>query len=221
MFKQHPLALFVAAFMSAGFADAGDTIRLGGQSADTHRLDLKASDRDKDVTEKACWFRGGYSYGYSSYYYGPSFSYYSAPIYSYYTPAFSYYAPPVYSYYYSPAYYSTPRFYSYSSPIVTYGDFYPMSLPRKTVEAPQPKSFRYDGGPAKPSEKIPPARLEVPPPVPNLPADPAVPKLGPSPVDMKVSLPAPAAKKKYAYPAYGEDRQPVRDDKTLLIRGAK
>ena len=224
MFKQLRPAAFLAALLSSGLADAGDTIRLGGRSADTHRLDLKPSDRDKDVAEKACWFRGGYGgygLGYTSYYYGPRFSYYSAPYYSYYTPAFSYYAPPVYSYYYSPAYFSVPRFYYYSSPLATYGDFYPMSLTQERLAAPQPKSFRYDGGPAKPTQKIPPARLEEPAPIPNLPAAPGVPKLGPSPADMKVSLPAPAAKKKYTYLAYGEDRLPARDDKTLLIRGTR
>jgi hypothetical protein len=87
---------------------------------------------------------------------------------------------------------------------------------------PAPSTFRYDGdrSTTPPVDRIPPAKIDVPK-VPPLPMPPDVPKLGPSPNELKVSTPSPDAKKKYSYPAYGEDREPKRDDKTLLIRRDK
>lgn len=147
---------------------------------------------------------GGYpSFGYSSWGLG---SYYGSPW------AFSSYSFPSYSYYAPPMYYSPPVYY-YSRPVAVY---YPSAV--LPVES---KSFRYDGDPVKPADRIPPAKVdELPPPVPKLPADPLVPKLGPAPMDMPVARPVTPAKK-YTYLAYGEDRKPAKDNKTTLTRGEK
>lgn len=168
-----------------------------------------------------------YAYGYRSYAYyghrpysygfGLSFGYYG-PRYSYGYPYYSFNSYPFYSsYYYPSAYYSAPPVY-YGSPYVIYTSV-GSNTADDDVAIPNQSTFRYDGdrSTTPPVERIPPAKIDVPV-LPELPAPPSVPKLGPSPTELKVSTPAPATKKKYSYPAYGEDRAPARDDKTLLIR---
>jgi len=223
MFTQLRSATFLAALLFAGVANADDTIRLDGRTANTQRLDLKASDSKKDVTEQTCWIRGGYSY--RPYYYGPPVVYYPPPAYMY-RPVVTYYAPPPIRVYRPVVYYRAPRVIFYPPPpppIVSYRIVSPISgtqVQTQTAE-PEPQTFDYDGGPAKPVQKIPPAQLDVPAAIPNLPNLPSVPRLGPSPMELKVSAPSSGSKKSYTYPAYGEDRSPPRDDKALLIRASK
>lgn len=221
MFRLLRSATFLAALLFAEFASADDTIRLVGRSADTKRLDLKASDSKEDTTEKTCWFRGGYEY--VSYYYGPSIRYYAAPVHPIYAPPVRVYRPVPLFYRPVPALYRVPRAVFVSPPIVSYRVVTPIAATQIELQStePEPQSFDYDGGPAKPVQKIPPARLEEPAAIPTLPKLPGVPKLGPSPAEFKISEPAPAAQKKYAYPAYGEDRTPARGSRALLIRATR
>jgi hypothetical protein len=137
----------------------------------------------------------------------------------------------------APAYYYAPApVYYYSGPVVTTYAAEPATIvtrantperipaPRDELPAPtESKSFRYDGDrpAAPPVERIRPARdLEVP----KIPELPGVPKLGPSPADMAIAIPAGTVTKKYTYQAYGEDRLSKlspRDDKSALIRRDK
>ena len=116
-------------------------------------------------------------------------------------PAASYYATPVY----------------YTSPVFGVDDCPPVTMIRERVGVQQPNTggtFRYDGGPAQP---IPPAQPQALP-VPQEQADPKAPKVGPTPTDRPVSLPA--ARTKSVYPAYGEgpDARPAkRPAKELLV----
>jgi hypothetical protein len=163
------------------------------------------------VSIRAYGYGGGYGYygGYRSFGYS---SWGASPFYSFYSSPLSYYSFPSYSYYAPPMFYSLPAYY-YSPPVAVY---YPSAV--LPVES---KSYRYDGDPVKPADRIPPAKIdELPPPVPKLPADPLIPKLGPAPMDMPLARPV-APAKKYTYLAYGEDRKPAKDDKTRLTRGEK
>jgi hypothetical protein len=194
---------------------AGDTVRpvlRPSDRDDVRRLDLQPADEDAAKTETTCWLRGGCCYGY----YGPYFSYY-APVF------------PYYGYYFAPDYYfGTPV-------IVPYGAYYPALVDSNGARSPtrseswrydDSQTFRYDGGPepAEPVERIPPARdLEtetapIPAPAGDL-------KLGPAPSERTIAQPARSTSQKRAYPAYGEDRLPLkqtpRDAKTLLIRGTR
>jgi hypothetical protein len=172
-------------------------------------------------------------YGYYGHaHYGPYWGFYGyAPYYSgYYWP--SYYSS--YSLSVGPAYYYAPApAYYYSSPVISTYAAEPATIvtrastperipaPRDELPAPtESKSFRYDGDrpAAPPVERIPPAReLDVP----KVPELPGVPRLGPTPADMAITVPASSVTKKYAYQAYGEDRlakPSPRDDKSVLIR---
>ncbi len=175
-----------------------------------------------------------YHYGYSHYGHGWGYYGYIGPGYS---AAFSVAVAPAYYYPAPPmAVYTTPPLAVNSAPAVSNISPAPeivakpieinRQAARPSAELPQPtesKSFRYDGDrpAAPPVERIPPARnLDVPP-VPKVPAAPPVPKLGPSPVDMSVSVSATVVQKRYVYAAYGEDRlaKPTpRDEKSQLIR---
>lgn len=175
--------------------------------------------------------RINYGYPYFGYGYGwPSWGYYG-----YYGPRYYY---PSWSLAFAPSYYYWPTAYCYYTPVVANYPVTTTIITRATPaepttapsdELPAPsgsRSFRYDGDrPAAPKvERIPPARdLDIPM-VPDLPATPGVPKLGPSPADMQVASRAATVTKKYTYPAYGEDRlsKPApRDDKPALIRREK
>lgn len=238
-------ASLVVAVLTVGVSAGGDTFRLGGRPSDegdTRRLDLKPGNTDGDTQlTRGYGYRGVYyggfgyrgtywgGYGFRGYGFGISYGYGFRPAFY---PSYSYsyyYAPPVYSYYsapvyYAPTYYAPPVYYS----LPNYGcGYYPIAMngpaanpPATQLPAPaaagESKSFRYDGGPDKPAERIPPAREADLPPVPTVPADPMVPKLGPTPTERNVSIPV---RKKVTYPAYGDDRKPPRDDKSLLIRG--
>jgi hypothetical protein len=171
-------------------------------------------------------------FGFGHVHYGPNWGFYG------------YYAPyyyPWFSLSFGPAYYSSPApVYYYSSPVIsTYATapatIVTQSSPAEKIPAPradllpaptESSSFRYDGDrpAAPPVERIPPARdLDVPK-LPELPAPPPAPRLGPSPSDMAVAVPATSVTKKYTYSAYGEDRLTKpgpRDDKTVLIRRDK
>jgi hypothetical protein len=170
-----------------------------------------------------------FAFGYAHFHYGPSWGFYGS-----YYPWFSLSIG-------GPAYYYAPApVYYYSSPVVATYTAAPTTIvtqsstaeriPAPTAELPFPaesKPFRYDGDrpAAPPVERIPPARdLEVPK-LPEVPTPPLPgPRLGPSPSDMAVSVPATTVTKKYSYPAYGEDRltkPSPREDKTALIRRDK
>lgn len=121
-----------------------------------------------------------------------------------------YYAPLVYSDYSVPAFSSLAAPVFYSSPAFVPEYYPPVLMIRERVEVQRPDNggtYRYDGGPARP---IPPARDADQLPAPTGPVDPKAPKLGPSPTDRPVSLPA--QRKRYEYPAYGEgpDASPAR-----------
>jgi len=216
---------------------------------DVRRLDIKPTDKAQDDVERTHFrfgmrfyggygYYGGFGYGYQPYsyfgyrpysYFGyRPYSYfgYWPYSYSYFAPSLSFYAPryysyPVYSYWYDlpPVYYSVPSY--YYSPIVIYSPIASAS-PSTDERRNGTTTFRYDGDrpTTPPVERIPPAKIDVPT-VPELPKPPAVPNLGPSPTERMVSAPLPTVKKKYSYPAYGEDREPARDDKSLLIRRDK
>ena len=80
--------------------------------------------------------------------------------------------------------------------------------PQQQQQPQQPQTFPYDGGPASP---VPQPRPDANPS--SVPVRPVVPAEG-----RPVSLPA---KKKYTYPAYGEQPSTPSGDRPLLIRGTK
>ena len=143
-------------------------------------------------------------YGWPSYYSGsfgwPSYSLYSPAYYT--APLYSYYAVPAVSYYAMPLYYASPVI---ASDCCASGTIIP-----ERVETQRPSNggtYRHEGDPAK---QIPPAR-----PADSIPAPmdlevPKAPKIGPSPTERPISLPA--VQKRFEYPAYGEgpDARPVR-----------
>jgi hypothetical protein len=117
----------------------------------------------------------------------------------------------------APVYYSAPAYY-YTTPSQTY--YLPGTPAMQLPEAPVPQSrnFNYDGDPMKPALKIPPAKTEeLPVPVPKLPANPEIPKLGPMPGPELISLPT---AKMLNFPAYGEVRT-TRPADAQLTRVAK
>jgi len=147
------------------------------------------------------WGWGGYGYyGWPRYYGGWGWPYASV---GYYSPA--YYSPV----YYSPVYYSVPAYSYYSVPSVTYYSAPVCGTevipPATATSPPEGTTFRYDGTPARtiPPARTLPAAQDKSKPIPTVPVKPKDPKLGPSPTDRPVSLPAPG-RKQFEYPAYGE-----------------
>lgn len=255
--------VLIAGTASAGDRDTVRLVDRPADRGTTRTLELTPADREAAKTDKTCFLFGGWGRGWGGYgwgggyyrswgvglgfggfggyyggfggwglggygsYWGLGFGGWPYASYSLYSPIV--YAPPAVSVY------TVPTVTYYSSPVIVSDSVCtPAVITRPAaVDAdpvPPTRTYPYDGGPRK---SIPPARDPTPD-VPTVPADPAVPKLGPSPTERPISLPArPTAsfpspvKPQFRYSAYGEGpdapkpapRLAPRPTKELLVKG--